>query len=39
MGMVVFTSLTLAGLSRIELGLFEKYESAVIGSLLASWEY
>jgi nickel/cobalt exporter len=33
-GMVVFTSLTLAGLSRIELGLFEKYESAVIGSLL-----
>lgn len=34
MGMVVFTSLTLAGLSRIELGLFEKYESAVIGSLL-----
>jgi nickel/cobalt exporter len=33
-GMVVFTSLTLAGLSRIKLGLLEKYESAFIGALL-----
>jgi nickel/cobalt transporter (NicO) family protein len=36
MGMVVFTSLTLAGLSRIKLGLLEKYESAVIGVLLCA---
>jgi hypothetical protein len=33
-GMVVFTSLTLAGLSRIKLGFLEKYESALTGALL-----
>jgi len=33
-GMVVFTSLTLAGLSRIDLGWLEKYESGMIGVLL-----
>jgi nickel/cobalt exporter len=34
MGMVVFTSLTLAGLTRVKLGLLEKYESILIGVLL-----
>lgn len=33
-GMVVFTSLTLAGLERIKLGALEKHESVVIGILL-----
>ena len=33
-GMVLFTSLTLAGLSKIKLGLLEKYESVLMGSLL-----
>jgi nickel/cobalt transporter (NicO) family protein len=34
MGMVVFTSLTLAGLSRVRLGALEEYERIVIGILL-----
>jgi nickel/cobalt transporter (NicO) family protein len=34
MGMVIFTSLTLAGLSRVKLGALEKYESVLIGILL-----
>jgi nickel/cobalt transporter (NicO) family protein len=34
MGMVIFTSLTLTGLSRVKLGALEKYESALIGILL-----
>jgi nickel/cobalt transporter (NicO) family protein len=34
MGMVVFTSLTLAGLSRVRIGALEKYESIIIGLLL-----
>jgi hypothetical protein len=33
-GMVLFTSLTLAGLSKIKLGLLEKYESVLMGILL-----
>jgi len=33
-GMVVFTSLTLIGLSKIKLGILEKYESALMGVLL-----
>lgn len=33
-GMVLFTSLTLAGLSRIKLGWLERYESGMIGVLL-----
>jgi nickel/cobalt transporter (NicO) family protein len=33
-GMVLFTSLTLAGLSKIKLGLLEKYESVIMGVLL-----
>jgi nickel/cobalt transporter (NicO) family protein len=33
-GMVLFTSLTLAGLSKIRLGLLEKYESVIMGVLL-----
>ena len=33
-GMVLFTSLTLAGLSKIKLGVLEKYESALMGILL-----
>ena len=33
-GMVVFTSLTLAGLGRVKLGFLEKHESVVIGVLL-----
>jgi nickel/cobalt transporter (NicO) family protein len=36
MGMVVFTSLTLAGLSRVRLGVLEKYESVFIGLLLCA---
>jgi ABC-type nickel/cobalt efflux system permease component RcnA len=35
-GMVIFTSLTLAGLSKIRLGLLEKYESALMGALLCA---
>ncbi|MFZ1221366.1 MAG: hypothetical protein WAO00_18895 [Chthoniobacterales bacterium] len=35
-GMVIFTSLTLAGLSKIKLGLLEKYESALMGVLLCA---
>ena len=35
-GMVIFTSLTLAGLSKIRLGLLEKYESALMGVLLCA---
>ena len=35
-GMVIFTSLTLAGLSKIRLGILEKYESAVMGVLLCA---
>ncbi len=33
-GMVIFTSLTLAGVQKIKLTLLEKYESGLIGSLL-----
>jgi ABC-type nickel/cobalt efflux system permease component RcnA len=33
-GMVLFTSLTLAGLSKLKLGLLEKYESVLMGILL-----
>jgi hypothetical protein len=32
--MVLFTSLTLAGLSKLKLGLLEKYESVLMGTLL-----
>jgi nickel/cobalt exporter len=35
-GMVLFTSLTLAGLSKIKLGLLEKYESLLMGILLCA---
>lgn len=35
-GMLVFTGLTLAGLTRIKLALLEKYESALMGSLLCA---
>jgi ABC-type nickel/cobalt efflux system permease component RcnA len=35
-GMVIFTSLTLAGLSKLKLGLLEKYESALMGILLCA---
>ncbi|MEN3368045.1 MAG: nickel/cobalt transporter (NicO) family protein [Verrucomicrobiota bacterium] len=35
-GMVIFTSLTLVGLSKIKLGLLEKYESALMGVLLCA---
>lgn len=35
-GMVIFTSLTLAGLSKIKLGLLEKYESVLMGVLLCA---
>jgi nickel/cobalt exporter len=35
-GMVLFTSLTLAGLSKIKLGMLEKYESAIMGILLCA---
>ena len=33
-GMVLFTSLTLAGLGKVKLGMLEKYESALMGVLL-----
>lgn len=36
LGMVVFTSLTLAGLGRIKLAFLEKYESLVMGILLGA---
>ncbi len=36
LGMVIFTWLTLAGVERIKLGLLEKYESGLIGSLLCA---
>jgi hypothetical protein len=36
LGMVIFTSLTLAGLDRIKLAWLEKYESAIIGALLCA---
>jgi nickel/cobalt exporter len=35
-GMVIFTSLTMAGLGKIRLGLLEKYESALMGVLLCA---
>jgi nickel/cobalt transporter (NicO) family protein len=35
-GMLVFTGLTLAGLNRIKLAVLEKYESALMGSLLCA---
>jgi nickel/cobalt exporter len=35
-GMVLFTSLTLAGLSKLNLGLLEKYESVLMGALLCA---
>jgi nickel/cobalt exporter len=35
-GMVIFTSLTLAGLSKIKLGILEKYESVLMGALLCA---
>jgi nickel/cobalt exporter len=35
-GMVIFTSLTLAGLSKIRLGMLERYESALMGVLLCA---
>jgi ABC-type nickel/cobalt efflux system permease component RcnA len=35
-GMVLFTSLTLAGLSKIKLGVLEKYESVLMGVLLCA---
>ena len=35
-GMVLFTSLTLAGLSKIKLGMLEKYESVLMGILLCA---
>lgn len=35
-GMVIFTSLTLVGLSKIKLGVLEKYESALMGVLLCA---
>lgn len=35
-GMIVFTSLTLAGVQRIKLTLLEKYESGIIGALLCT---
>lgn len=35
-GMVVFTSLTLAGLSKMKLGVLEKYESVLMGILLCA---
>jgi ABC-type nickel/cobalt efflux system permease component RcnA len=36
LGMILFTSLTLSGLSRIKLGFLEKYESIVMGVLLCA---
>jgi hypothetical protein len=35
-GMVIFTSLTLAGLSKMKLGILEKYESVLMGVLLCA---
>ncbi|HVF70774.1 MAG TPA: hypothetical protein VM940_04115 [Chthoniobacterales bacterium] len=35
-GMIIFTSLTLAGLSKIKLGVLEKYESVIMGVLLCA---
>jgi len=35
-GMVLFTSLTLAGLSKLKLGVLEKYESVLMGTLLCA---
>lgn len=35
-GMILFTSLTLAGMEKIRLGLLEKYESGVMGTLLCA---
>ena len=35
-GMVIFTSLTIAGLSKVKLGLLEKYESVIMGLLLCA---
>jgi len=35
-GMVLFTSLTMAGLSKIKLGMLEKYESVLMGILLCA---
>jgi nickel/cobalt exporter len=35
-GMVLFTSLTLAGLSKMKLGVLEKYESVLMGVLLCA---
>jgi nickel/cobalt transporter (NicO) family protein len=35
-GMVLFTSLSLAGLSKIKLGILEKYESVIMGVLLCA---
>jgi hypothetical protein len=35
-GMVLFTSLTLAGVKRVKLGLLERYESGIIGALLCT---
>jgi nickel/cobalt exporter len=35
-GMVIFTSLTLAGLSKLKLGLLERYESVLMGVLLCA---
>ena len=36
LGMLLFTSLTLIGLGRIKLGLLEKYESLIMGTLLCA---
>ncbi|MFL6589089.1 MAG: hypothetical protein ACJ8M4_02845 [Chthoniobacterales bacterium] len=35
-GMIIFTSLTLAGLGKIKLGFLEKYESVIMGVLLCA---
>ena len=35
-GMVIFTSLTIAGLSKMKLGVLEKYESVIMGVLLCA---
>ena len=35
-GMVLFTSLTLAGLGKVKLGVLEKYESVIMGVLLCA---
>ena len=35
-GMVIFTSITIAGLGKVKLGLLEKYESALMGVLLCA---